>query len=386
MNRPHGGKLINRELSAKEKERAKNEYKEMPQLQISDEAVEDLHNIAYGVYSPLEGFLVKEEVESIVKNDRLPDDTPWTIPILLDARKEQIEEKKEGDEIALVNNGDLHGILHLDEIYQIDKKALCRSIYQTDDSNHPGVCKTLGANPYYLGGSIDLVNGEVQKYSKYTLYPIETRVLFEQKNWKNIVGFQTRNVPHLGHEYLQKTALTFVDGLFINPIIGKKKTNDFLDNVILKAYETLLQHYYLKEKATMAILRTRMRYAGPKEAIFHAIVRKNFGCTHFIVGRDHAGVGNYYGRYDAQKIFDDFPDLDIEPVFFKSFYHCSKCGGIVSEGICPHTTGGYRTIISGSKIRKSLNEKKPENIKGLMRPEVIQVLLDQDDLFVKKGD
>jgi sulfate adenylyltransferase len=196
-----------------------------------------------------------------------------------------------------------------------------------------------------------------------------------------MVGFQTRNIPHLGHEYVQKTALTFVDGLFINPVIGKKKSGDFKDEVILEAYEALIRNYYLKDRAVMAILRTEMRYAGPREAIFHAIVRKNFGCTHFVVGRDHAGVGKFYSPYAAQEIFTEFPDLGIIPLFFTSFFYCDRCGSVVNEKICPHDRS-HRTDFSGSGLREKLSKGEPLP-KEFVRPEVADVLLKWKDPFVE---
>jgi sulfate adenylyltransferase len=221
----------------------------------------------------------------------------------------------------------------------------------------------------------------MRTFSEYTLSPKETRILFKEKGWKEVVAFQTRNPPHIGHEYVQKTALTFTDGLFINPIIGKKKAGDFRDEVILASYDALIKHYYLKERAVMSILRTSMKYAGPREAIHHAIMRKNFGCTHFIVGRDHAGVGNYYGPYDAHDIFSEFPDLGIIPVFFRSFSKCTKCGSIVNDKICPHDQK-YHINFSGKKIRELLiNGKIPPE--DMMRKEVAQTILKYEKPFVE---
>ncbi|MEA2069833.1 MAG: sulfate adenylyltransferase, partial [Asgard group archaeon] len=241
----------------------------------------------------------------------------------------------------------------------------------------------MNSNPIALGGTIKSLPTNVNKYKNVTFYPRETRKIFKERNWEKIVGFQTRNVPHLGHEYIQKTALTLVDGLFINPIIGKKKKNDFLDPVILGAYKVLMDNYYRRDKATLGILRTRMRYAGPKEAVFHAIMRKNFGCSHFIVGRDHAGVSDYYGPFDAHQIFERFPDLKIEPICFRSFFLCSKCGGVVNDNTCPHNGTKYQEFISGTKIRQLLRNKQKNELKSFMRQEVIDFLINQKELFVK---
>jgi len=289
---------------------------------------------------------------------------------------------KEGDSLVLTNkeNG-LLAVLNIDEIYTFDKKILAQAIYGTQDTNHPGVANVYNMKQSLIGGKITLLDRRSRQFDEYNLSPKETRFLFKEKGWKEIVAFQTRNPPHIGHEYVQKTALTFTDGLFINPIIGKKKTGDFKDEVILASYETLMKHYYLKERAVMSILRTSMKYAGPREAIHHAIMRKNFGCTHFIVGRDHAGVGTYYGPYDAHDIFSEFPDLGIIPVFFRSFSRCKKCDAVVNEKICPHDDK-YHINFSGKKIRELLTKGQvpPED---MMRKEVAETILRFDHPFVE---
>lgn len=231
-----------------------------------------------------------------------------------------------------------------------------------------------------IGGRISVFGELNGPWSGHRLQPMETRVLFEAKGWRTVVGFQTRNVPHLGHEYVQKTALSFVDGIFINPVIGRKKAGDFTDEVILRAYEALITHYYPKERAVLAILETEMRYAGPREAIFHAIVRKNFGCTHFIVGRDHAGVADFYPPYAAQEIFDGFPDLGIVPLFFTAFFHCGRCGGAANEKTCPHD--GERQDFSGTQLRNSILQSNGKAGQTL-RPEVAQVIQSSKNRFVE---
>ncbi|MGC9779947.1 MAG: sulfate adenylyltransferase [Candidatus Heimdallarchaeota archaeon] len=383
MIKPHGGKLINRVLPDNKKEKILNEYQEMAQLKVNNEVVEDLFNISHGVFSPLEGFMGEEDVESIIKNDRLANDLPWTIPITFDVSSETAKKYSIGDEIALINDDQVIGVLHLDQIYHYKKKTIAERIFQTLDNEHPGVAKVMSSNEKLFAGKIDLVNTAVKQYKEFTKYPSETRQIFKEMGWKTVVGFQTRNVPHLGHEYIQKTALTLVDGLFVNPIIGKKKKDDFLDPVILGAYNVLMKHYYRSDKSTMAILRTRMRYGGPKEAIFHSIMRKNFGCSHFIVGRDHAGVGDYYGPFDAHKIFENFPDLDIEPICFRSFFICEKCTGVVNDNTCPHDGTKYQKFISGKKIRQMIMNKELDGLVEYMRPEVAEYLVKEDELFVK---
>ncbi|MGQ4913419.1 MAG: sulfate adenylyltransferase [Candidatus Asgardarchaeia archaeon] len=383
LPRPHGGRLINRVLSDAAKKRVKDELPEMIKIEISRDLAVDMENIAYGIFSPLEGPLDSTDFESVLYNMRLANDIPWTIPIILDVSSEVIRDKelKVGDVVALMYQGKPIARLFIDDIYSYDKKEYAKNVFKTTDVKHPGVSKVMQYADRLIGGKIELIDGVNNPFEKYTLRPLETRVLFKEKGWRTVVGFQTRNAPHMGHEYVQKTALTFTDGLFINPVIGKKKPGDFKDEVILKAYEELINHYYLKDKAVLAILRTEMRYAGPREAIFHAIVRKNFGCTHFIVGRDHAGVGNYYGPYEAQEIFSEFPDLGITPIFFKEFYYCKKCLGYVSSQICPHS-GDDIIRPSGTIIRKMLvkGELPP---KEMMRPEVARVILSFDKPFVE---
>ena len=377
MPKPHGGKLINRSIKKELSETA-----DLPKLEININLSEDIINISNGVFSPLEGFLHNNDLENVLNEKRLTDDTPWTIPVLLDFNKQDINEVKEGDTILLTNkeNGVL-ALLDIDEIFTYDKKTLAQTVYGTQDTTHPGVANVYNMKQLLLGGKINLLDSRTRKFDEYNLSPKETRILFKEKGWKEIVAFQTRNPPHIGHEYVQKTALTFVDGILINPIIGKKKSGDFRDEVILSSYETLIKHYYLKKRAVMSILRTSMKYAGPREAIHHAIMRKNFGCTHFIVGRDHAGVGNYYGPYDAHDIFSEFPDLGIIPVFFRSFSRCTKCGSVVNDKICPHDQK-YHINFSGKKIRELLrNGEIPSE--DMMRKEVAETILKFDKPFVE---
>lgn len=383
LPKPHGGKLVNRTLPEKEKKRAYEESRELIQIQISKDLAVVLENIAHGVFSPLEGFMVKNDYESVLETMRLENDLPWTIPIVLDVDTKTISNQniKQGDTVALAFNSRTIALLDIEEIYEYNKKTYAEKVFKTTDMKHPGVAKVMTLKDRLVGGKISLIQGIENSFEKYTLQPIETRILFKEKGWRTVVGFQTRNAPHMGHEYIQKTALTFTDGLFINPVIGKKKKGDFKDEVILKAYEELIKHYYLKDKAVLAILRTEMRYAGPREAIFHAIVRKNFGCTHFIVGRDHAGVGNYYGPYEAQEIFSEFPDLGIMPIFFKEFYYCKKCLSYVSSQVCPHK-GDDIIRPSGTKIREMLLQGKLPP-KEMMRPEVAKIILSFDKPFVE---
>jgi len=381
MLKPHGGRLINRVLKGKERRDALDRVDKLRKLQVSDAIASDIENITKGVFSPLEGFMDREGLESTLHMMRLTDDTAWTIPIILDVESTRAEEFKEGEDIALYYREKPLALLHLEEKYTFNKDELARHTFRTLDTTHPGVAATKKLSGIFLGGKIDLIQEPQGLYDNYKLEPLETRVLFEEKGWSTVVGFQTRNPPHLGHEYVQKTALAFVDGVFINPVIGKKKRGDFKDNVILESYNTLMENYYLKKSVVMSILPFEMRYAGPREAIFHAIVRKNFGCTHFIVGRDHAGVGNFYGPYDAQKIFNEFPDLGISPLFFKSFFHCKRCGTVTNDRACPHGDDKHINF-SGTKIRQMLSEGQIPP-KELMRAEVANVIARYQNPFVE---
>ncbi|OYT38463.1 MAG: sulfate adenylyltransferase, partial [Desulfurococcales archaeon ex4484_58] len=329
--RPHGGRLVDRVVKGKRREYLLEEASELPGLSISYERGVDLMDIAYGVFSPLEGFLVQNDYLNVLYDMRLTNDLPWTIPIILDVDPDEISGVKEGDDIALRYNGRVIAVMKIEEIYGWDKREYAKQVYKTVDPNHPGVRKVFEKKELLIGGPIDLLGEIDYPVKNRVLWPIETRVLFREKNWKTIVAFQTRNVPHRGHEYVQKAALTFVDGLLIHPLIGWKKPGDYRDEVIFKAYEVLVEHYYPKNVVVLAGLLMNMQYAGPREAIHHAIVRKNFGCTHIIIGRDHAGVGDYYGPYEAWEIFDQFPDLGITPLFIREAFYCRKCNALVNE-------------------------------------------------------
>ncbi len=380
MIQPHGGKLVDRALEGKKKDAALAAAGRLARLTVDAEIVSDLENIATGVYSPLEGFLGEADFRSVLAGSRLRSDIAWTVPIVLDADEATAGKHKRGDDVLLATeDGRPVAILHLEEKYGYDKGETAEKIFGTRDPAHPGVAKVLGMKDILLAGPIDLIETVPTPFDRWKLAPKETRVLFEAKGWKTVVGFQTRNTPHLGHEYVQKAALTFTDGLFINPVIGRKKKGDFKDEVILASYEEAIRRYYVKDRTAMAILQMEMRYAGPREAIHHAILRKNFGCTHIIIGRDHAGVGSYYAPFAAQDIFEAFPDLGIAPMFFRSFSWCRTCGAVVNEKICPHPPAEHIQF-SGTKIRDLLvnGECPPAE---LMRPEVADVIMRFKDPF-----
>jgi len=372
---------MNRVLKGEQKKKARAKTGELFTIELRRDLAQDVENIAKGVFSPLEGFLCEEDFQDVLYKKRLTHDLPWTIPIVFDVNKDIAAQVKEKDDLALFYEDEPLAILHLEQKYQYNKREFQKQVFGTVDKGHPGVRKIEEMGDVLLAGKIDLIGKLKNPFSKYSLSPTETRTLFKEKGWHTVVGFQTRNVPHIGHEYVQKTALTFVDGLFINPVIGRKKPGDFKDEVILETYEELMKSYYPQERVAMSILNFEMRYAGPREAILHAIMRKNFGCTHFIVGRDHAGVGNYYPPYAAQEIFDEFPDLDIKPLFFKSFFYCKKCGGVVNEKICPHDEANHISF-SGTRIRKLLIEGKNPP-KEIMRSEIAEIIMNYKNPFVE---
>lgn len=382
MPNPHGGKLVSRNLKGERTRKILEESSEFEVKLITSDLAKDVENIAHGVFSPLEGFLVQEDYSSVLFEKRLADNTPWTVPLVIDASDEEIKKIREGEYILLAHKTSVIAVMHVEDVYTYDKKQFAQKVFGTTDCSHPGVSKVYHMNPYFLGGKIDLIcETEIQpQIHPYRLTPRETRQLFKKKKWKTVAGFQTRNIPHAGHEYMQEKAFTMVDGIFINPVTGTKKLGDFTDEAILETYKMLINTMYLKEKAVMGILQTEMRYAGPREAIFHAIIRKNFGCTHFIVGRDHAGVNNYYHPYAAQKVFEEFPDLGITPIFFKSFFYCKKCGAVTTEETCPHPKD-YHIEVSGTKIREML-ARGVTPPKEVLRPEIAEIISRKHELFI----
>ena len=381
MIKPHGGTLVNKVLPRIEKERILEEINKFEKITVRPETIKIIKNISFGVFSPLEGFMNENDYNYVLDTMYLENDIAWPFPITLDVSDEEIKNIKIDDKIILTDsNRTPIALMNIESIYNYEKKQYAEKTYGTLDQNHPGVYSVFNYNDKLIGGEIFLINEPKPIYPDLDLKPIETRVLFKQKGWDRVVAFQTRNPPHLGHEYVQKAGLTYVDGLFINPVIGKKKVGDFLDEIIIEAYKALIEEYYPKDRVVLSTFETEMRYAGPKEAIFHAITRKNFGCDHIIIGRDHAGVGNYYGPYDAHDIFDKFPDLGIEPIKFRSFSKCKKCDAVTNDKICPHPPD-MQNYFSGSEIRAALQAGKPPST-GVMRPEVSEVILKYSNPFV----
>jgi sulfate adenylyltransferase len=370
---PHGGKLINRYIQKKSDD--------LSTFEVSSDIRNDAENIATGVFSPLVGFVGREDFLNVLKEGRLSSGVPWTVPIVLDTEKQIAKQMEDLGDVILCSDGQKFGIFHVHEIYEYNKQDMANAVYGTTDTNHPGVSRLFKMKEFLVGGEVEVFQmKEYDEFQKFRMHPSDTRSEISKRGWKSIVGFQTRNVPHVAHEMLQKAALNIYDGLFLNPLIGKKKIGDFTDDLIISAYESLIDNYFPKNRVLFSTIHTSMRYAGPREAIHHAIMRKNFGCTHFIVGRDHAGVGNYYPPFAAQEIFQKYPDLGITPVIFPSFYFCKKCMSFANEKTCPHGIESKEEL-SGTMMRKMVNSGKiPE--KHLMRPEIAELILKSEKPFV----
>jgi sulfate adenylyltransferase len=384
---PHGGKLVNRVLAGAARDAALKEAAGLEKLTLNARELSDVEMIATGVYSPVEGFMGRETFESVVEASHLPASFgrapgggawPWTIPVTIAVKHENAARFAPGRTVALVDpsKATIIGTFAIDDQFEPDKKREAERVYRTTDSAHPGVAAVQQMGPTYLGGKITVLNRPVlSTFAAYRRDPIDTRREFAERGWKRVVAFQTRNPVHRAHEYIQKCALEIVDGLMLHPLVGETKSDDIPADVRMRCYEVLLENYYPKDRVLLRVLPAAMRYAGPREAIFHAIMRKNYGCTHFIVGRDHAGVGNYYGTYDAQKIFDEFDPaaIGITPLFFDHTFFCSSCGAMASTKTCPHPADQHMTL-SGTRVREMLGRGEIPPVQ-FTRPEVAEVLI-----------
>ncbi len=376
---PHGGELVDRRVPAEERDERLGKAAELPRVLLGPRAISDLEMISTGVFSPLKGFLGRDDYESVVETMHLASGPVWSMPITLSASDDEANNVSEGGEVALVDGNDrVVATMLVTDRYGYDKEREAKNVYRTDDGNHPGVAALYAQNDTLLGGEVTLLVDEpnTRPFPGYYYEPRELRALFAERGWKRVVGFQTRNPVHRAHEYIQKSALETVDGLLLNPLIGETKSDDIPADVRMKSYETILNRYYPMNRTVLAVFPAAMRYAGPREAIFHAMCRKNYGCTHFIVGRDHAGVGSYYGTYDAQHIFDEFDpeELGITPLMFEHAFFCLNCGGMATTKTCPHDKDAH-VFFSGTRVREMLSKGEyppPE----FSRPEVVEVLID----------
>jgi ATP sulfurylase/adenylyl-sulfate kinase len=374
---PHGGTLINRELTGEERAAALAQVDSLVGVSLDERELADLEMIGVGGLSPLCGFMNRAEYESVLENMRLPDGLIWPLPVTLAVDQETAVSIREGQVICLRGpNGEPVGLLDVQEKYTYDKRREAQLAFGTTDGAHPGVVRVYRQGEVLIAGPVRVLNRpSADQFSQYRLTPLELRRIFDERGWRSVVAFQTRNPVHRAHEYLQKCALEMVDGLLLHPLVGATKSDDVPADVRMRAYEVILQKYYPANRVQLSVFPAAMRYAGPREAVFHAICRKNYGCTHFIVGRDHAGVGNYYGTYEAQELISRFrpEELGITPLLFEHAFYCRACGNMATAKTCPHSADQH-LFLSGTKVRAMLQagETPPEEF---TRPEVAEVLI-----------
>jgi sulfate adenylyltransferase len=375
---PHGGTLIDLLVSERDRDKLADEARNFPKLTVSDRELSDLEMLTIGALSPLTGFQGKAEYDSILDSLRLPNGLPWTIPVTLSLTHEEAKRIGGAEAVTLVQSeaAEPIAILEVDEIFKREREREAHAVFGTKDLAHPGVKALNDAGDLCAAGELRVLRmPEHEDFRQYRLTPTQTRAEFRRRGWRTVVGFQTRNPIHRAHEYLQKCAMEIVDGLLVHPLVGATKGDDVPADVRMRCYEALIEGYYPKDRVMVTVFPAAMRYAGPKEAIWHAIARKNYGCTHFIVGRDHAGVGDYYGTYDAQRIFERFdPDeLGITPLMFEHSFWCNRCEGMASPKTCPHGDED-RVSLSGTKVREMLRqgERPPPEFS---RPDVADILI-----------
>ena len=374
----HGGRLIDLLATGDEAKSLRERAAGLRTVALSSRSLSDVELLATGGYSPLDGFMTQDDYRAVVGGMHLAGGLPWPMPITLAVSAEQAAAIKEGEEVALTDDaGRILGLLEVREKFGYDKKAEANAVYRTEDEAHPGVAALYAQDDTLLGGPLRVIERpQYDDFPQYRLTPAQTRAAFAELGWKSVVGFQTRNPVHRAHEYIQKAAMEIVDGLLLHPLVGDTKADDIPADVRMRCYEVLIEGYYPKGRVVLSVNPAAMRYAGPREAVFHALVRKNFGCTHFIVGRDHAGVGKYYGTYDAQLIFNEIDPLalGITPLMFEHSFFCKKCEGMGSAKTCPHEAED-RVFLSGTQVREMLAggiAPPPE----FSRPEVAKVLIE----------
>ncbi len=376
---PHGGTLVDLLVSERDRDKLADEARNFPKLTVNERELSDLEMLSIGALSPLTGFQGKAEYDSILDSMHLPNGLPWTIPVTLSLTDEEAKRIGGTEAVTLVpgETAEPLAILEVDEVFKREREREAQAVFGTQDLAHPGVKALNDAGDLCAAGELRVLRlPEHEDFSQYRLTPAETRAEFTRRGWRTVVGFQTRNPIHRAHEYLQKCALEIVDGLLVHPLVGATKGDDVPADVRMRCYEALFDGYYPKDRAMVTVFPAAMRYAGPKEAIWHAIARKNYGCTHFIVGRDHAGVGDYYGTYDAQRIFERFDpgELGITPLMFEHSFWCNRCEGMASPKTCPHGDED-RVSLSGTKVREMLRagERPPPEFS---RPDVADILIE----------
>ena len=376
LSRPHGGKLVNRIVEDAERELLLEQARNLPAVPLNARQLSDVEQISVGAFSPLEGFMNQRDYQNVLRNQRLSSGLPWTIPVTLAITGEQARALRSVTRVALTgDDAQVYALLDVEEIFPYDREAEARQVLLTTEDKHPGVQYLKAAPDHCLAGPIQLVRRpDSGEFANYLLDPKETRFLFEHRGWRTVVAFQTRNPVHRAHEYILKCALETVDGLLLHPLVGATRDEDVPASVRMRCYLALIQAAYPTSRTVLSVYPAAMRYAGPREAIFHAIARKNYGCTHFIVGRDHAGVGNYYGTYDAQRKFLEFEpgELGITPVCFDHTFYCRRCDEMASEKTCRHAPED-RLLLSGTKVREMLRAGK-DLPREFTRPEVAEIL------------
>jgi sulfate adenylyltransferase len=363
---PHGGTLVDRTGPRPD------DLERLDVVTLASRELSDLDMLASGALSPLEGFMGRDDYVRVVEEMRLSNALPWALPVCL-----AVDEAPRGDRVALADqNGRPVAVLEVEETFPYDKEREAEQCFRTTDAAHPGVARLYDQQPLYLAGRVTVFEPAEPPFPQLALDPAEARAEFARRGWRRVVGFQTRNPIHRAHEYLTKTALETVDGLLIHPLVGDTKSDDVPAATRVECYRVLVDNYYPQDRVVVSAFPAAMRYAGPREAIWHAICRKNYGCSHFIVGRDHAGVGDYYGSYDAQQIFDELEphELDIEPMFFEHAAYCKVCAAMVSPKTCPHG-GDDHVFLSGTKVREMLGRGELPPVE-FSRPEVAQVLIE----------
>jgi sulfate adenylyltransferase len=376
---PHGGDLVDLLVPEDRREATRTEAEHLPKLVVSARELSDLEMLAVGALSPLTGFVGEADYDSVLETMHLSGGLAWAIPVTLSLTDDDVKRIGAGNSVALLprEGGDPIAVVDVAEVFKRDRQKEALGVYKTEDLDHPGVRALYDAGDFCLAGTVRaLTLPEHDDFLPYRLTPAQTRAAFAERGWRTVVGFQTRNPIHRAHEYLQKCALEIVDGLLVHPLVGATKGDDVPADVRMRCYEALFEGYYPKDRAMVSVFPAAMRYAGPREAIWHAICRKNYGCTHFIVGRDHAGVGSYYGTYDAQRIFEEFDpgELGITPLMFEHSFWCNACEGMASPKTCPHGEAS-RVSLSGTRVREMLRAGERPPIE-FSRPEVADILID----------